>query len=79
MSNGAPATACQVVGGPQEGIDLTVKNPPIEGNRPLIEGIDLIVGNPPWGKNIGTGEVAVRIIQNTMASFPGAFQSATLL
>jgi hypothetical protein len=32
----------------------------------------LIVGNPPWGKNIGVGEDAVRIIREVVRAFPRA-------
>jgi 23S rRNA G2445 N2-methylase RlmL len=33
---------------------------------------DVIVGNPPWGKNIGVGEDALRIVRNLARSFPAA-------
>jgi hypothetical protein len=33
---------------------------------------DLIVGNPPWGKNIGVGEDAVRIVREVVRAFPRA-------
>ena len=33
---------------------------------------DLVVANPPWGKNIGTGEDAVRIVRSLVRAFPRA-------
>ena len=43
---------------------------PSGDGRPL--NVDVVVANPPWGKNIGVGEDAFRIVHNVAAAFPNA-------
>jgi hypothetical protein len=42
-------------------------------------GIDLVVGNPPWGKNIGSKEDGLHIVQNLVSSFSTGYCTMALL